>query len=97
VLYSINSLIEGNSPLLTMKRGKRVRWYLLSNSNQDGVHIVHAGTGKPYPPYADGYSSAKGRIWQLPTWFPTTNELTLSFHVNDHLIGGMQALFKVLC
>jgi hypothetical protein len=41
VLYSINGLPEGNLPLLTMRRGERVRWYLMSSSNEDDVHTVH--------------------------------------------------------
>ncbi len=41
LLYSINGLIEGNLPTLTMKKGERVRWYLFANSNEDDVHTPH--------------------------------------------------------
>jgi FtsP/CotA-like multicopper oxidase with cupredoxin domain len=98
VLYSINGLIEGNLPLLTMKRGERVRWYLLSNSNEDDVHTVHwhgetvifnhmrtdtVPLGPMAMAIADMVPDKEG------TWL-------YHCHVNDHMIGGMQALFKVL-
>ena len=98
VLYSINGLIEGNLPLLTMKRGERVRWYLLSNSNEDDVHTVHwhgqtvvfnhmRTDTVPLAPM--GMAVADMVPDQEGTWL-------YHCHVNDHLIGGMQALFKVL-
>jgi manganese oxidase len=98
VLYSINGLIEGNLPLLTMRRGERVRWYLLSNSNEDDVHTVHwhgqtvvfnhmrtdtVPLGPMAMAIADMVPDKEG------TWL-------YHCHVNDHMIGGMQALFKVL-
>jgi FtsP/CotA-like multicopper oxidase with cupredoxin domain len=41
LLYSINGFIEGNLPMLTIQIGKRVLWYLHSNSNEEGVHMAH--------------------------------------------------------
>ncbi len=98
VLYSINGLIEGNLPLLTMKRGERVRWYLLSNSNEDDVHTVHwhgqtvlfnhmRTDAVPLGPM--GMAVADMVPDQEGTWL-------YHCHVNDHFMGGMQALFKVL-
>lgn len=98
LLYSINGLIEGNLPGLTMKRGERVRWYLMANSNEDDVHTVHwhgqtvvsnhmRTDTVPLNPMgmavADMIPDKEG-IWLFHC------------HVNDHLVGGMQSLFKVL-
>jgi manganese oxidase len=98
VLYSINGLIEGNLPLLTMKRGERVRWYLLSNANEDDVHMVHwhgqtvifnhmrtdtVPLGPMGMAVADMVPDKEG-IWLYHC------------HVNDHFVGGMQSLFQVL-
>ena len=41
LLYSLNGFIGGNLPMLTMKKGERVRWYLFANSNVDDVHTAH--------------------------------------------------------
>lgn len=98
VLYSINGLIEGNLPVITMKKGERVRWYLLANSNEDDVHTVHwhgqtvishhmrtdmVQLGPMMMAVADMVTDSVG------TWL-------LHCHVNEHLQGGMQALFTVI-
>lgn len=41
LLYSINGLIGGNLPIMTMKERERVRCYLFANSNEEDVHTVH--------------------------------------------------------
>jgi FtsP/CotA-like multicopper oxidase with cupredoxin domain len=97
VLYSINGLIEGNLPMITMKKGQRIRWYLLANSNEDDVHAVHwhgqtvisnhmrtdtVGLGPMMMAVADMVPDSVG------TWL-------LHCHVNDHLVGGMLGLFTV--
>jgi FtsP/CotA-like multicopper oxidase with cupredoxin domain len=98
LLYSINGLVEGNLPVMTMKKGERVRWYLLASSNEDDVHGVHwhgqtvisnhmrtdvVSLGPMQMAVADMVPDNPG------TWL-------LHCHVNEHLRGGMTALFKVV-
>ena len=56
LMYSINGLVDGNLPILTMMKGERVRWYLMSNSNEEDVHGAHwhghFGGGKRIHSYA---------------------------------------------
>ncbi len=96
-LYSINGLIEGNLPGLTMKKGQRVRWYLMSSSNEDDVHSAH---------WHGQTALVHGMRTDLVPLLPMSmavadmvpdREGTWLFHchVNDHLHGGMQALFTV--
>jgi len=95
--YTINGLIRGNLPMMTMKKGERVRWYLLANSNEDDVHAVHwhgqtvisnhmrtdvVNLGPMTMAVADMVPENVG-IWLLHC------------HVNEHLRGGMTALFTV--
>jgi manganese oxidase len=98
LLYSINGYVEGNLPLLTMKRGERVRWYLLSNNNEEDVHDPHwhGQTVLSYRMRADTvYLDPLAMIvadmvpLQVGTWL-------FHCHVNEHLTGGMVALFQVL-
>ena len=98
VLYSINGLIEGNLPLLTMKRGERVRWYLLSNSNEDDVHTVHWHGQTVMFHHMRTDTVPLGPMDMAVADMVPDNEGTWLYHchVNDHLIGGMQALFRVL-
>jgi hypothetical protein len=98
LLYSINGYIEGNLPLLTMKKGEHVRWYLLSNSNEDDVHMAHwhgntvvwngmrmdtLFLGPMAMATADMIPDSEG-IWLFHC------------HVNDHYAGGMVARYQVL-
>jgi multicopper oxidase len=98
LLYSINGYIEGNLPLLTMRKGERVRWYLLSNSNEDDVHMAHwhgntvvwnnmrmdtLFLGPMAMATADMVPDSEG-IWLFHC------------HVNDHYAGGMVARYQVL-
>jgi hypothetical protein len=98
LFYSINGLIEGNLPMLTMKQGERVRWYLLSNSNEEDVHTTHwhgqtvishhmrtdmVELGPMMMAVADMVPDSVG-IWLFHC------------HVNEHLQNGMQALFTVV-
>ena len=98
VLYSINGLIEGNLPLLTMKRGEHVRWYLLSNSNEDDVHTVHWHGQTVIFHHMRTDTVPLGPMDMAIADMVPDNEGTWLYHchVNDHLMGGMQALFKVL-
>jgi FtsP/CotA-like multicopper oxidase with cupredoxin domain len=97
LLYSINGFIEANLPLLTMKRGERVRWYLFSNSNEEDTHAAHwhgqtvvsshmrtdtLFLGQAAMAVADMVPEKQG-IWLFHC------------HVSDHLAGGMVALYEV--
>ncbi len=97
-LYSINGFIEGNLPMPLMKKGERVRWYLLSNSNEDDVHAAHW----------HGETAMMNRMrTDTVSLFPMSmavaemvpdNPGTWLFHchVTEHLEGGMIGRFKVL-
>ena len=98
LLYSINGFTEGNLPMLTMKKGERVRWYLLSNSNEDDVHAAHwhgqtvvfnnmRSDTVPLGPMAMAIADMVPD--RVGTWL-------FHCHVNEHFEGGMQALFKVV-
>jgi hypothetical protein len=97
-LYSINGYIEGNLPMLTMKRGEHVRWYLMANSNEDDMHMAHwhgntvvwsrmrmdsVFLGPMAMATADMTPDAEG-VWLFHC------------HVNDHLNAGMVARYEVL-
>ena len=97
LMYSINGFIDGNLPLLTMKKGERVRWYLMSNSNEEDVHAAHwhgqtavaGGMRTDTVPLAPmGMMVADMVPDSVGTWL-------FHCHVNDHFEGGMQALFQV--
>jgi FtsP/CotA-like multicopper oxidase with cupredoxin domain len=98
LLYSINGFIEGNLSGLTMKRGERVRWYLMANSNEDDVHTVHWHGQTVLFNHMRTDTVPLGPMGMAVADMVPDKEGTWLFHchVNDHLMGGMQALFKVL-
>lgn len=98
LVYSLNGLIEGNLPGLTMKKGERVRWYLFANSNEDDVHTPHwHGQTVIFDHMRTDMVHLEPMMMVQADMVPD-NVGTWLFHchVNDHLEGGMQALFTVL-
>ena len=97
-VYSINGLVEGNLPVLTMKKGDHVRWYMFGNTNLDDVHTPHwhGQTVVSNHMRTDmiqmtpmGMAVADMIADNVGTWL-------FHCHVNDHFEGGMQALYRVL-
>ena len=39
--WTVNGLIDGNGPMLTMRQGERVRWYLFANPNEEEAFDIH--------------------------------------------------------
>jgi FtsP/CotA-like multicopper oxidase with cupredoxin domain len=98
LLYTLNGLIEGNLPVLTMKKGERVRWYLFANGNEDDVHTPHwHGQTVVFNNMRTDMVHLEPMMMVQADMVPD-NVGTWLFHchVNDHLEGGMQALFAVL-
>ena len=98
LMYSINGFIEGNLPMLTMKKGERVRWYLMANSNEEDIHgahwhgqtaVVNQMRTDTVPLAPMGMAVADMIPDNVGTWL-------FHCHVNEHFEGGMQALFKVV-
>jgi hypothetical protein len=98
LLYSINGYIEGNLPLMTMKRGEHIRWYLLSNSNEDDVHMAHWHGNTVVWNKMRMDSIFLGPMAMASADMVPDNIGTWLFHchVNDHFNGGMVGLYQVL-
>jgi manganese oxidase len=95
--YAINGFIFGNLPGLIMKRGDKVRWYLLGMGNEIDLHT----------PHWHGETVTDGRrntdvIELLPGSMATVDMLadnagTWMFHchVQDHMEAGMMAVYTI--
>jgi FtsP/CotA-like multicopper oxidase with cupredoxin domain len=96
--YTMNGFTKGTLPLLTMKKGERVRWYLLANSNEDDVHAPHwHGQTVLANMMMRTDTLSLGPMGMMVADMAPDNPGTWLFHchVNDHFDGGMYALFKV--
>ena len=97
LFYSLNGLIEGNLPKITMKKGERVRWYLLSNSNEDDVHTPHwhGQTVLFNGMRTDTVSLAPMSMGVADMVPDNVGTWLFHCHVNEHFEGGMVDRFTV--
>jgi len=98
LIYSINGLIEGNLPMLTMKKGERVRWYMFANANEDDVHTPHWHGQTALSNHMRTDTIQLTPMGMAVADMVADSEGTWLFHchVNDHFEGGMHARFTVL-
>jgi len=96
--YTMNGFTRGTMPLLTMKKGERVRWYLMSNTNEDDVHAPHWHGQTVLVNSMRADTLSLGPMAMMVADMVPDNPGTWLFHchVSDHFDGGMYALFKVL-
>jgi len=80
-----------------MKKGEHVRWYLLTNSNEDDVHAPHWHGHTVLSNNMRTDTLSMGPMAMMTVDMVPYNLGTWLFHchVNDHLDGGMYALYKV--
>jgi hypothetical protein len=97
-LYTINGYIEGNLPLMTMRKGEHVRWYLLSNDNEDDIHMAHWHGNTVIWNKMRMDSVFLGPMAMSTADMIPTNEGIWLFHchVSDHLSAGMVGRYQVL-
>jgi len=98
MMYSINGYIEGNLPMMTMKRGEHVRWYLLSNSNEDDVHMAHwHGNTMLWNEMRVDSIPLEPMAMAVGDMVPDNVGIwLLHCHVNEHFKGGMEGRYQVL-
>lgn len=97
LFYPINGYIFGNLPGLMMRKGDKVRWYLLGMGGEQDMHT----------PHWHGETVSDGRrntdvVELLPGSMVTVdmvadNPGTWMFHchVGEHMEGGMMAVFTI--
>jgi FtsP/CotA-like multicopper oxidase with cupredoxin domain len=97
LLYSLNGFIEGNMPMMNMKKGERVRWYLFANGNEDDVHTPHwHGQTVIFNAMRTDMVHLEPMMMVVADMIPdNVGTWLLHCHVNDHIEGGMQTLFTV--
>lgn len=96
-MHGINGYLFANLPGLEMKRGERVRWYILALGNEVDLHTAHwhGNTGLAAGHRVDTVSllPATGSVVDM---VPDSPGLWMFHcHVDDHIKGGMTALYRV--
>ncbi|KAM3834220.1 ceruloplasmin [Vipera latastei] len=96
-MHSINGYMYGYLPNVTMCAEEKVKWHLFGIGNEADVHSVYF--------HGQTLTERKHRVDTI-SLFPATfvdalmvpkndGDWLLSCQVNDHIEGGMQAIFKV--
>jgi hephaestin len=99
VKATINGYMFGNGPLMTMRKGEHVRWYIMTMGNGFNFHTPH---------WHGNLVNLRGQYLDViptigPAQFVTADMIpdmagTWMFHchVDDHMKGGMQTMYRVL-
>ena len=96
--FSVNGYLYGNGPVMTMKRGQRVRWYLLDVGDVVNFHTPH------WRGNVVTYHHARTDVFSmLPAGMETADMVAdapgqwiLHCQVDDHQQAGMMTRYEVL-
>ena len=101
LMHSINGYVYGNQPGLEMRRGERVRWYVLDLGTEVDLHSPH-WHGKTVKVGRRGGGTRVDTISLLPASMVVADMTpdapgTWLFHchVNDHIAAGMATRYRV--
>ncbi|MGB8702357.1 MAG: multicopper oxidase domain-containing protein [Thermosynechococcaceae cyanobacterium] len=97
LMHSINGYVYGNLPMLTMKKGERVRWYVLALGTEVDLHTPHwhGQTGLMMGMRMDMLDLLPGDMKILDMVPDNPGTWLVHCHVNDHIDAGMAARFTV--
>jgi hypothetical protein len=98
LMHSINGYVFGNQPLMTMRKGERVRWYVMSMGTEVDLHTPH---------WHGNTVTANGMRMDTVSLLPATMVVAdmvpddpgiwlFHCHVNDHIRAGMLTRYRVL-
>ena len=97
LMHSINGYVFGNGPLFTMRKGERVRWYVMSMGTEVDLHTPH---------WHGNTVTVSGMRMDTVSLLPASMVVAdmvpddpgiwlFHCHVNDHILAGMLARYQV--
>ncbi|HET7081707.1 MAG TPA: multicopper oxidase domain-containing protein [Chloroflexia bacterium] len=101
LMHSINGYVYGNLPGLVMRKGERVRWYVMTMGTEVDLHTPHwhgqtlLTSGAHMGMRTDMTMLMPGSMMTLDMIPDNPGTWLFHCHVNDHITAGMQALFTV--
>ena len=97
LMHSINGYVYGNQPMLTVRKGERVRWYLMSMGTEVDLHTPHWHGND-----ALSMGMRVDVVNLLPATMVTADMVPdnpgiwlFHCHVNDHIAAGMISRYQV--
>jgi hephaestin len=97
LMHNINGYVYGNLPGLTMNLGSRVRWYLMGMGTEVDLHTPHwHGHTVTIMGMRTDVANLLPATMQTADMVPDDPGTWLYHcHVNDHILAGMLALYRV--
>jgi FtsP/CotA-like multicopper oxidase with cupredoxin domain len=95
--FSINGYIYANAPVMTMKKGERVRWYLVGLGEGFSFHTPHwhGNTVVQDGKRTDVVSLMQAQMLTVDMVPDNPGIWMFHCHLDDHMESGMAALYKV--
>ena len=95
--HSINGFLYGNGPMVTMKAGDRVRWYLMAMGSEVDLHTPHwhGNTAVVHGMRTDVTNLLPASMVAADLTADNVGTWLFHCHVADHITAGMQALYRV--
>ena len=99
VKWSINGFIYGNMPLMTMKKGDHVRWYVATLGDFNNTHTPHW--------HGNTVLVSGGQRTDVPLSVTSAQMITADMvpdapgiwlyhcHISDHMLAGMVTRYEV--
>jgi manganese oxidase len=96
--HSINGYLFGNGPMITMRKGERVRWYVMSMGTEVDLHTPHwHGNTVTVNGMRQDTVSLLPASMVVADMVPDDPGIWLFHcHVNDHIRAGMLTRYRVL-
>ncbi len=97
LMHSINGYVFGNEPMITMKRGQHVRWYVMSMGTEVDLHTPHwHGNDLVVGGMRMDVVSLLPATMIVADMVPDNAGIWLFHcHVNDHITAGMLTRYQV--
>jgi hephaestin len=97
LMHSINGYVFGNLPGLTMRKGERVRWYVMAMGTEVDLHTPHwhGNTVVTGGMRADVVSLLPAEMLTADMQPDDVGTWLFHCHVNDHIAAGMLSLYTV--
>jgi manganese oxidase len=97
VKWSINGYIYGNLPMMTMKVGDRVRWYVATLGDFNNGHTPHwhGNTVLVAGQRTDVVSITSAQMITADMIPDAPGIWLYHCHISDHMLGGMDARYQV--
>ena len=97
LMHSINGYVFGNVPRFTMKKGQRVRWYVMGMGTEVDLHTPHwhGNTVSVMGMRTDTISLLPASMVIADMEPDDVGKWQFHCHVADHITAGMLALYTV--